>query len=291
MLYRSLAKFIIGLEVMTAMTDIQRILLEACSKVRSQVSSLVGTEEANKSYGVGAGGDISRKIDILAERAVMDTLKDHGLSCIVVAEETGRVDITNGKSEGYIVVDAVDGTTNALIGMPFYCCSIAFADEDRLSAVKYGVVMDLYTGDVYSASRGNGTFFNGTKIHVKETFEENRYVVGMNISGIKPEKIERLKPIMSQSNHLRHLGANALELSIFARGLMDVYIDLRNKTRITDMAAAYLIVKEAQGILISEDGKELEADLDVNSRFSFIAAANRRVLNNIVQIAGLKLQI
>ena len=88
MLYRSLAKFIIGLEVMTAMTDIQRILIEACSKVRSQVSSLVGTEEANKSYGVGAGGDISRKIDILAERAVMDTLKDHGLSCIVVAEET-----------------------------------------------------------------------------------------------------------------------------------------------------------------------------------------------------------
>jgi myo-inositol-1(or 4)-monophosphatase len=113
----------------------------------------------------------------------------------------------------------------------------------------------------------------------------------MNVSGVKPEKIELLKPIMSKSNHLRHMGANALELCLFARGLMDAFIDLRNKIRITDMAAAYLIAKEAGGILISEDGKELEAELDSNSRLSFIAAANRSVLDDIVHTAGLKLQI
>jgi myo-inositol-1(or 4)-monophosphatase len=273
------------------MIDMPRILIEACSKVRSQVSRLVGTEEANESYGVGAGGDISRKIDIVAERTVIDVLKSNGLICTVVAEEAGRVDITNGESEGYVVIDAVDGTTNALRGIPFYCCSIAFADENSLGAVKHGVVMDLFTGDVYSASKGNGAFFNGAKIHVKEKFEESRYVVGMNVSGVKPEKIELLKPIMSKSNHLRHMGANALELCLFARGLMDAFIDLRNKIRITDMAAAYLIAKEAGGILISEDGRELEAELDGNSRLSFIAAANRSVLDDIVHTAGLKLQI
>lgn len=276
---------------MTVVSDIPRILIEACSKVRSQVSRLVGTEEANESYGMGAGGDISRKIDIVAERAVMDTLKTHGLNCTVIAEEAGRVDLTNGSSEGYVVLDAVDGTTNALRGIPFYCCSIAFADENRLSSVKHGIVMDLFTGDVYSASKGNGAFFNGAKIHVKEKYEESRYVVGMNVSGVKPDKIELLKPIMSKSNHLRHMGANALELCIFARGLMDCFIDIRNKIRVTDMAAAYLIVKEAGGILISEDGKELETELDGNSRLSFIAAANRRVLDDIVQTTGLNLQI
>ena len=71
---------------------------------------------------------------------------------------------------------------------------------------------------------------------------------------------------------------------------MDVFIDIRNKIRITDMAAAYLIVKEAGGILIAEDGKQLEADLDSDSRLSFIAAANRRVLDDIVETTGLKLQ-
>ena len=276
---------------MTDVSDIPRILIEACSKVRSQVSRLVGTEEANESYGMGAGGDISRKIDVVAERAVMDTLKAHGLNCTVIAEEAGRVDLTNGSSEGYVVLDAVDGTTNALRGIPFYCCSIAFADENRLSSVKHGVVMDLFTGDVYSASKDNGAFFNGAKIHVKEKYEESRYVVGMNVSGVKPDKIELLKPIMAKSNHLRHMGANALELCVFARGLMDCFIDIRNKIRVTDMAAAYLIVKEAGGILISEDGKELEIELDDNSRLSFIAAANRRVLDDIAQTTGLNLQI
>ncbi|MEM2760662.1 MAG: inositol monophosphatase family protein [Nitrososphaerales archaeon] len=273
------------------MADIQRILVEACSKVRSQVSGLFGTEEANESYGIGAGGDISRKIDIVAERAVMDTIRAHGLNCIIIAEEAGKVDLTNSRSEGYVVLDAVDGTTNALRGIPFYCCSIAFAGQNRLSGVEHGVVMDLFTGDIYSASKGNGAFFNGARIHVKERFEENKYVVGMNVSGVKPETIESLKPIMSKSNHLRHMGANALELCIFARGLMDCFIDLRNKIRVTDMAAAYLIVKEAGGILVSEDGKELESELDSSSRLSFIAAANRHVLDDLVQTAGLRLEI
>ena len=272
--------------------DMLRVLIEACTRVRSEISTLPGTEDAYESYGVGAGGDISRRIDIVAERAVMDTLKEHGVNCTVIAEEAGNVDLTDGKSSGYVIVDAVDGTTNALRGIPFYCCSIAFADRNRLSAVKHGVVMDLFTGDVYSASSGKGAFLNGARMHVKvHGSESSYYIVGMNISGVKPEKIERLKPIMAKSNHLRHMGANALELCLFSRGLMDAFIDIRGKIRLTDMAAAYLIVKESGGILISEEGKELDSDLDTNDRLSFIAAANRNVLNDIVNDAGLRLQI
>jgi len=272
--------------------DMLRVLIEACSKVRSEVSKLSGSEEAYESYGVGAGGDISRKIDIVAERAVMDTIKEHNVNCTIIAEEAGKVDLTNGKPSGYLIVDAVDGTTNALRGIPFYCCSIAFADQNRLSAVKYGVVMDLFTGDVYSAQSGKGAFVNGARMHVKAHGDGGSYyVVGMNVSGVKPEKIEQLKPIMAKANHLRHLGSNALELCIFARGFMDVFIDIRGKIRVTDMAAAYLIAKEAGGILISEDGKEMDSDLDTNARLSFIAAANRRVLSDIVRDAGLSLQI
>lgn len=266
------------------------LLIEACSKVRSEVGKLSGREEAYESYGVGAGGDISRKIDVVAEKAVIDTIKEHGVNCTIIAEESGKVDLTNGKSGGYVVVDAVDGTTNALRGIPFYCCSLAFADDNRLSAVKHGVVMDLSRGDVYSASKGMGAFMNGTRMHVKAV-DKDGYVVGMNVSGAKPENVERLKPIMEKSNHVRHLGSNALELCIFARGLMDVFIDLRGKIRVTDMAAAYLIVKEAGGILISEDGRELDSSLDASARLSFIAAANSKVLSDIIRDAGFNFQI
>ncbi len=270
-----------------ASDDVLRTLIEACSRVRSEVSKLTGRAEAYEPYGVGAGGDISRKIDMVAEKAAINTLKEHGMNCTVIAEESGTVDLSNGRPSGYVVLDAVDGTTNALRGLPFYCCSIGFADAYRLSAMKYAVVMDLYSGDVYSASKGNGAFVNGARMHVStEAKEKGNYVVGMNVSGVTPERIEKLKPVMSRSNHVRHFGANALELCIFARGLMDAFIDLRDKIRITDMAAAYLIVKEAGGILISPNGKDLDSDLDLRSKISFIAATNKNALNDILNHVG-----
>jgi myo-inositol-1(or 4)-monophosphatase len=275
-----------------ATDDLLRVLIEACSRVRSEVSKLSGTEEAYESYGTGAGGDISRKIDIVSERAVIDMLKEHNVSCTLIAEEAGIVDLANGRSSGYIILDAVDGTTNALRGIPFYCCSIAYADRNKLSAVKHAVVMDLFTGDVYSASSGKGAYVNGARMHVRTHGRGGSYyIVGMNVSGVKPEKVEMLKPIMSKSNHLRHLGANALELCLLARGLMDVFIDIRGKIRLTDMAAAYLIAKESGGILISEEGKELDSELDTDARLSFIAAGDRKVLNEIASDVGLTLRI
>lgn len=269
--------------------DVLRTFIEASSRVRSKVSKLTGRAEAYEPYGRGAGGDISRKIDIVAEREAIDTLKEHGLKCAVITEESGTVVLSDGKPSGYVVLDAVDGTANALRGLPFYCCSIAFADEYRLSAVKHAVVMDLFTGDVYSASKGNGAFVNGARMQVSKEVKES-YVVGMNLSGVPPERIEKLKPVMSRPNHVRHFGANALELCIFARGLIDVFIDLRDKIRVTDMAAAYLIVREAGGILISENGNDLDSDLDIKSRLSFIAAANKSALSDVVNHAGLGLQ-
>ena len=47
-------------------------LKTACLEVRKSVKDLVGTPEGNTKMGVGAGGDISRKIDLIAEKKVID---------------------------------------------------------------------------------------------------------------------------------------------------------------------------------------------------------------------------
>ena len=46
------------------------ILKDACKQVYEQTKDLVGTVEGNKKFGIGAGGDISRMIDLVAEKAV-----------------------------------------------------------------------------------------------------------------------------------------------------------------------------------------------------------------------------
>lgn len=189
-------------------------------------------------------------------------------------------------------MDAVDGTTNAIRGIPFSCCSLAFANEFQLSSVTDAVVLDLFTGDIYSASKQKGSFFNNKKISVRnekdfsaitslEDLKSIDVLIGTNVSGVPPHILDEISKVISFSSHIRHFGANALELCYFARGFMDAYIDIRGKIRSTDMAAAYLIAKEAGGKLYSSNGQELDSELGLKNKLSFYAVSNKRLFDLI----------
>lgn len=274
------------------------ILTEASKNVYSEIKDLLGTIDGASKISRGAGGDISRKIDIVAEKTVLDTIKSNNIFPTVVGEECGIVNLnksssssssSNNNNEGFLIMDAVDGTTNAIRGLPFSCCSLAFANEFKLSSVIDAVVLDLFTGDIYSASKEKGSFYNNKKIYVKnedfnsiESLEDLKsfdVLIGTNISGITSNILNEISKVLLFSTHIRHFGANALELCYFARGFMDAYIDIREKIRPTDMAAGYLIAKEAGGELYSPDGQELDSDLGLKTKLSFYAVGNKKIFD------------
>ncbi|MGZ5501619.1 MAG: inositol monophosphatase family protein, partial [Nitrososphaeraceae archaeon] len=153
------------------------ILIESAKNVYSEIKDLLGTSEGASKISLGAGGDISRKIDIVAETAVLNTIKSNNISPVIIGEECGIVNLnnssysssssSNNNNKGFVIMDAVDGTTNAIRGIPFSCCSLAFANEFKLSSVTDAVVLDLFTGDIYSASKQKGSFLNNKKINVR----------------------------------------------------------------------------------------------------------------------------
>jgi myo-inositol-1(or 4)-monophosphatase len=273
------------------------ILTEASKNVYSEIKNLLGTIDGASKISRGAGGDISRKIDIVAEKTVLNTIKSNNIFPTVIGEECGIVNLnkssssssSNNNNEGFLIMDAVDGTTNAIRGLPFSCCSLAFANEFKLRSVIDAVVLDLFTGDIYSASKEKGSFYNNKKIHVKnedfnsiESLEDLKsfdVLIGTNISGITSNILNQISKVLLFSTHIRHFGANALELCYFARGFMDAYIDIREKIRPTDMAAGYLIAKEAGGELYSSDGQELDSDLDLKTKLSFYAVGNKKIFD------------
>lgn len=278
------------------------ILIESAKNVYSEIKDLLGTSEGASKISLGAGGDISRKIDIVAETAVLNTIKSNNISPVIIGEECGIVNLnnssysssssSNNNNKGFVIMDAVDGTTNAIRGIPFSCCSLAFANEFKLSSVTDAVVLDLFTGDIYSASKQKGSFFNNKKISVRnekdfssitslEDLKSIDVLIGANVSGIPLNILYEISKVISFSSHIRHFGANALELCYFARGFMDAYIDIRGKIRSTDMAAAYLIVKEAGGKLYSPNGQELDSELGLKTKISFYAVSNRRLFDLI----------
>src|SRR3989338_998468 len=145
-----------------------QVLKEASRLVYENVKNLAGTKAAGKNYGVGAGGDISRKIDIVAEKTVLDYLKKIKFDCVVLGEECGRVELSK-KPKGFVIMDAIDGSANAVRGIPFFCCSLAFATDNKLSSVTDGVVTDLHSGDMYWATKGKGAFMNEKRIYVQKS--------------------------------------------------------------------------------------------------------------------------
>ena len=262
------------------------VLLGASALVRERVAGMAGTPAAVEGdYGVGAGGDVSRNIDVTAERAVLEHLGKSGVSCTVLGEECGRVEVGGGDPAGHVIMDAVDGSANAVRGVPFFCCSLAYARGGTLGSVTDAVVANLATGQTYSAVRGRGASLDGAPVRVQSGRPLYR-IVGANTSGAQPALVERLRPLFAAHGHVRHFGANALEMSMLAAGLMDVFIDLRGRIRVQDAAAGCLIVREAGGLVVDESLADLDSDLDYATRLSFIAASSRRVLDETVAEMG-----
>lgn len=253
-------------------------LKDACREVHARTRSVAGTARGNRQTGKrGAGGDISRKIDLLAENTVIEVLKKRGIDSTIIGEECGRMEGKEG--EGYVIMDAIDGTTNASRQLPFYCCSLAYASEFRLSAVSDAAIINLVNGDLYYASKGKGAFCNGKRIRVRKAGDD--IVIGMNVSGIDADTIRRLAPVMSKANHVRQLGSLAMELCHLAKGSLDASIDLRGKVRPVDIAAACLIVREAGGQVYSDRGRVLDCDLGVDARMSFVATAHEKMSRDL----------
>jgi myo-inositol-1(or 4)-monophosphatase len=182
------------------------VLKQACMQVHAKTRGLAGTARASTQMGRGAGGDMSRRIDLVAEKTVIDLLRKHKVQATIIGEECGRIE---GK-KGYVIMDAIDGTTNAVRGIPFYCCSIAYATDFKLTTVTDAAIIDLARGDLYYASKGKGAFLNGKRIAAKKSSPPDP-TIGINVSGVKPSVVERLAPIIADADHTRQFGANALE--------------------------------------------------------------------------------
>jgi len=51
------------------------ILKDCANSVYKNTKNIIGTVEGQQKFNLGAGGDISTKIDLVAEKSVFDTLK------------------------------------------------------------------------------------------------------------------------------------------------------------------------------------------------------------------------
>ena len=265
--------------------DWLEILKECSQKIRKEVLNFYGTSDAAIGFGIGAGCDTMKKIDLVAEKALIEVLEGHKVSCTLVSEEIGTRRIGLHPQEYYVTTDPVDGTTNAVRGIPFMATAIAVSKAPYLADVETALVSDLFHTITYTAQRGRGAFRNGERIQPSQESSLEEAVVGVDFNTLRlGELVARLEEVLIRTRHLRHFGANALEICYVADGATDAFIDMRGKLRVTDIAASYLIILEAGGIMVTPEGTQLNAPLAATQKIAFIAAANKRIYEDIAKL-------
>lgn len=246
------------------------LLLQLADAVQRAVEEIA--EDPAEVLGRGADGAPSTRIDRVAEAAVLRVLEYEGVSLDVLSEEAGFLD-RGGKAT--LVLDPIDGTHNALRGVPAYAVSMAIG-RSRLSDVQEGLVRDLASGATFYAAKGQGAKRNGRPIRVHPYDAKDQLFSVYLGSNAHPDAGR----VASRARRVRNLGAASLDLCLVASGAADAYYVhtsvVDTKLRVVDIAAGVLIVREAGGLVLDLAGSDLDLPIEATARTDLVAVGDRR---------------
>jgi myo-inositol-1(or 4)-monophosphatase len=227
--------------------------LLACNQmaelVEESIRDLAGTPRGGITVKMGADLTPTKLIDQVAEDCIISYLRDDPLCSLLVSEEAGKVEFPgNG---GTIFLDPLDGTFNAIAGIPFYALSIAYAED---GVVRQAFVRNLASGETFTAVKGKYARCDDKPLRVSEVSHLDE--AAMSVYGRKFDP-SRMMQLGQKIRRWRLLGASALELCYIGCGRIDGFVDLRETLRVTDAAAGMLVCTEAGGTVSDLDGKEI----------------------------------
>jgi myo-inositol-1(or 4)-monophosphatase len=222
-----------------------------------------------------------------------------------------------------LVVDPIDGTRPALAGFESACVSIAAAPlgdgNPSMGDVEVGVVVEIKSGALFAAERGQGLEVRGTDgadgepaLSATEDLSRMFWTLGFRGRPALPlvTVLEELIDVSSVGGAVFDLGSATYDMTRLVTGQLDAYLDVG--TRIIeeapslraafervgggavlnnspyDLAAAVLCVEEAGGIVTDAHGRPL-ADRPLlgsghDYQLSCVAAANERLHARLLEV-------
>ena len=270
--------------------------------VEYKIKDYVGEEEAGRFVKIGADGTPTSFIDILAEEEVIKSLQEADFYSYLISEEIGELKLGQGTYEEinlveelsienkntekprYIfLVDPIDGTSNAIKNIPSYGISIAVAEVPRgrlatLEDVKYGIIKNLASGNIFEAIKDRGAKLNGTP----QTPSNETDLTKISLGGFTKSKTVSASKLVDTARRMRVLGSVVLELSYIASGKYDAFLDLRG-SRIIDIAASKLIVEESGAIITNKYGEKLNNKLSIYEKTMVVGASNEKLHRKLIK--------
>lgn len=180
------------------------------------------------------------EVDEAVERAIRERLDRDRPDDAIVGEEFGK----RGESARRWIIDPIDATRNYIRGIPVFATLIALDGQ-------VGVVSAPALNRRWWASRGDGAFCDGNRIHVSKVDRIADAQIGYD-SVTDFTAPERFLDLMQKCGRARGFGDFWIHMLV-AEGATEIAVE--PKVAWWDMAALQVIVEEAGGRFTSLDGR------------------------------------
>lgn len=237
--------------------DVLAVLAAAADAIAGALAGIPSWGEAGTRPG-------QHHSDLAADEAAVGLLVDAGFG--VLSEESGR---HHPDRPVTVVVDPVDGSTNAARGMGWWATSLCAVDARGPLAA---LVVDLRHGVRYEAVRDRGARRDGLPIAPSGCDDLAQAIVGLN--GVPAGH--------GGWAQYRAFGAAALDLCAVADGTLDGYLDATtDELGPWDYLGGLLVCREAGAAVVDAFGRDLVV-LDHDARRTPVAASGLRLASALV---------
>ena len=236
--------------------------------------------------GVDSGEEICEKsgdanyvtvFDVKVQNYLINEIKAILPDAVFMAEEKEN-DPAVLQGEHCFIIDPIDGTTNFIRNYKQSSISVAMVSRGE---VVLGIVYNPYLDELFSAIAGGGAFMNGEKISVSDR-ALSESIIGFGPSPYYKEELGRktfdsLFSIFMRCADVRRTGSAAIDLANVAAGRIDGFFEMRLSP--WDIAAGYLLIKEAGGVMTDHDGNIIDFSAPIS-----VVAGSPNVHNDLLHL-------
>lgn len=260
-----------------------QLLDEAFNAAEQATLKIHSTKEAATPLKVGAFGDTTYRIDKAAEDAIIQVIQQHLPNSLIVSEEAGSIGDHDGTP--LILIDPIDGSTNASRGVPFYSSAIAIIEGHHFGDVAAAGVLDLIHKErIVSAGSGQVTV-NGRQAAPTSAKPFDKAYVNINLRSKSSDRAEQwLRALLNGVRYPRFLGSAALETAYVAIGRADAFIQIDPNLRSFDCIGSLFMVQEAGGWFKCLNTDLDKVDLRGPERFAYVAACDAEMGEAIMSV-------
>ena len=197
--------------------------------------------------------DFVTEVDRTAELRMSEVIRAAVPDASIVGEELSPDSVVRARGTTF-VADPIDGTTNFLHGYPQYAVSIGVLVDSSLVAA---VVLNVASGEQFTATRGGGAYMNDHRIAVSSIDAPSRALIGTGFPFQRHDLLDdysrQFIEVSRQTAGIRRAGSAALDLADVACGRFDGFWELVLSP--WDIAAGILLIREAGGVVTDMQGK------------------------------------